>query len=128
MTRFFAAGAAAQELTAWIRHIEGWTDRQIQKDIQRLRAHIAHTPRHHLLSVETNQFALDRLVDVLKRRKSVRHTSQASWLAKLSPGDVRRIRRLHAEGWSQLRLAKRFRVSQSCIHNVLAGKTYKKIT
>lgn len=126
--RFFATPGAGQELTSWIQHIEGWTDRQIHDEIRTLRAQIAHTPTQRARAIEDLKFALDRLVDLQRRRKTEHRTSRASWLAKLGPRAVRQIRRLYGtQGWSQERLAKRFRVSQSSIHNLLAGKTYKNI-
>jgi len=127
MGRFFVAPSAGLEITAWIHHIEGWTDRQIQNDIQRLRAQIAHTPSQQTRVLENLQFPLDRLLDLQGRRKAERRTLRTSWLAKLRPPTVRQIRQRYAQGWSQERLAQHYRVSQPTIHNLLAGKTYKKV-
>ena len=50
-----------------------------------------------------------------------------SWLAKLKPQQVRSIRKLAAKGWSQDKIAQRFQVSQSSIHNILRGITYREV-
>lgn len=50
-----------------------------------------------------------------------------SWLAKLSPEQVRLIRQLAAEGLSQAKIGQQFQVSQSTVHAILTGKVYKSV-
>lgn len=45
--------------------------------------------------------------------------------AKLSMRQARRIRLLRKQGWTQAKLAERFRVSQSAVYMLVSGKTYK---
>jgi Helix-turn-helix len=128
------------ELSIWVRHISGWSDQEIQGYVGTLRSDIARATRYKQALQEGNarrrwrrgiqvaNFALDRLLDEKARRGAERRTSRTSWRAKLSPGAVRRIRRLHAQGWSQTTLAEEFGVSQATIHNLLVGKTYWRLT
>ncbi len=48
-------------------------------------------------------------------------------IAKLSPRDVRRMRRLYASGRTQKALAEDFRVSQSTVSNAVRGKIYRRV-
>lgn len=50
---------------------------------------------------------------------------KVSWLAKLTPAQVKKIRELRALGWDQKKLAARFNVSQPAICNLLRGRTYR---
>lgn len=45
--------------------------------------------------------------------------------AKLTTAEVRSIRMLHTKGWSQHRLARRFKVSQATISQVVHRDTWK---
>jgi DNA-binding MarR family transcriptional regulator len=53
--------------------------------------------------------------------------NQVSALAKLNPSQVRSVHRRYANGESQTSLAKRFKVSQPTISNVLRKVVYKSI-
>jgi hypothetical protein len=48
--------------------------------------------------------------------------------AKLTPDDVREIRRLHAGGMGQLKIAKLFGMSKCPISLIVSGRTWKHIT
>ncbi len=50
---------------------------------------------------------------------------KTSWLAKLTPAQVKKVRLLYQDGESQCHLARRFKVSQSTISNILSEKVYK---
>ena|SRR5271157_4257779 len=78
MKQYFIAPVAGHELSLWIRHIEGWTDPQIQGYIRTLRAQIARTstPQARVF----NEFVLDRLLDLQERRKADQTTLGASGL------------------------------------------------
>lgn len=59
--------------------------------------------------------------------RTTKGSPQISWLAKLKPADVRKIRKLSAQGWSQKRLAEAFGISQSSVCNLLTGRTYRQV-
>lgn len=46
-------------------------------------------------------------------------------MRKLTEATVRQARRLYGEGWSTYDLAKRFEVTQQCVHAAVSGKTWK---
>lgn len=45
--------------------------------------------------------------------------------AKLTAADVEELRRLRGEGWTQVRLAKRFGVTQANVSAILTGQTWR---
>ena len=49
-------------------------------------------------------------------------------MAKLHPDTVRLLRRYHSHGYSVVSLAEAFRLSRSCVHGVVSGKTHKNVT
>ena len=58
----------------------------------------------------------------MKTRRYKQH-----WLAKLNNRQVRQIRRLLDAGWPQLKIARKFRVSQPTVHNIHIQKTYRRV-
>jgi len=52
---------------------------------------------------------------------------KVSWLAKLTPAQVRRIRQAYAQGTTMMKLAARYGVSQATISNIVRWKTYRTI-
>jgi predicted transcriptional regulator len=58
----------------------------------------------------------------MPRKKAV-----VSWLAKLTPAQVRWARKLHREGLAQSRIAERLKVSQSTVSNLIRGITYRRV-
>jgi ribosome-binding protein aMBF1 (putative translation factor) len=46
---------------------------------------------------------------------------------KLSPDQVRHIRALSEEGWSQQKLAEKFDVKKNAIYYLLSGRTHKAV-
>lgn len=52
---------------------------------------------------------------------------QVSWLAKLTPVQVRNLRELFQEGMSQAELARMFKISQTTVSNILQGRVYRRV-
>lgn len=50
-----------------------------------------------------------------------------SWRAKLTPRQVKAIRKSYAAGVGQLELAKKYGVTQGTISNLLLGKVYRRV-
>ena len=48
-----------------------------------------------------------------------------SHLARLTPGQVRKVRKMHKQGVQQNVIAERMQVSQAAITMLLSGKTYR---
>jgi DNA-binding MarR family transcriptional regulator len=61
-----------------------------------------------------------------RKKKMRRRKAMVSWRAKLSPAQVRKLRKLYASGsYTTLVLAERFGVSQTTVSNILNGKVYR---
>jgi predicted transcriptional regulator len=50
-----------------------------------------------------------------------------SWLAKLTPKQVRKAFQLKRKGWSQARISEHFGISTAAVSMLLQGKTYKHV-
>ena len=59
--------------------------------------------------------------------KKGRKLKLVSHLAKLTPTDVRRIRKLHTKGTGQNALAVLFKVSQRTINQLVNRRTYRNV-
>lgn len=67
----------------------------------------------------------DNMRDAVERERMRKGTAHG--MSKLTDDDVRAIRKLSSEGWSQEKLAARFGVSRGPIKAILGGWTWKHV-